>query len=143
MTNFDYAIVGLNSLLRDLRNLPKEGQNELRKASQDIANRHMAPAWRNAALFAGDPWGPVISDSVKVKRDRIPAVTIGGNRAELSGGATATMLRSPSNTGNARESFAPFERTNWIQYVRGTYQPGALREWTAAINRIATKWNRF
>ena len=142
MAEIDYAIQGLNELLRALKNLPKEGQNELRKASQDIAGRHMAPAWRNAALFAGDPWGPIISDSVKTKRDRIPSVTIGGNRPELSGGATATMLRSPSNTGNSRDSFAPFERTNWIRYVRGTYQPGALREWTAAIDRIVRKWNR-
>ena len=142
MAEIDYAIQGLNEILRALKNLPKEGQDELRKASQDIAARHMAQGWRNAALFAGDPLGPIISDSVKTKRDRIPSVTIGGNRPELSGGATATMLRSPSNTGNARGSFAPFERTNWIQYVRGTYQPGALREWTAAIDRIVTKWNR-
>jgi hypothetical protein len=140
---FDYRIEGLNEVLRALRTLPKEGQNELRKASNDIATRHMAPAWRNAALFAGDPWGPVIADSVKVKRDRIPAVSIGGNRPMLSGGATATMLRAPSDSGRRRGSFAPFERTQWIGLVRGTYQYGALREWTAAVDRVIAKWGRM
>ena len=143
MAKFDYAIDGLNEVLRALKALPKEGQNELRQASNDIASRHMAPAWRNAALFAGEPWGSVISDSVRVKRDRIPSVAIGGNRAQFSGGATATMVRSPSDTGNARDSFAPFERTNWISLVRGTYQQGALREWTAAVDRIVKKWDRL
>jgi hypothetical protein len=143
MATFDYGIQGLNEVLRALKALPKEGQDELRKASNDIAARHMAPAWRNAALFAGEPWGSVISDSVRVKRDRIPAVSIGGNRAQFSGGATATMVRSPSDTGNRRDSFAPFERTNWISLVRGTYQQGALKEWTAAIDRVAKKWDRF
>jgi hypothetical protein len=143
MATFDYGIKGLNEVLRALKALPKEGQDELRKASNEIASNYMAPAWRNAALFAGEPWGSVISDSVRVKRDRIPAVSIGGNRAQFSGGATATMVRSPSDTGNRRDSFAPFERTNWIGLVRGTYQQGALKEWTAAIDRIVTKWNRY
>jgi hypothetical protein len=52
------------------------------------------PAWKNAALFYAGPWGQVIADSVRVKRDRVPAVQIGGNRKVLSGGGTATMVRA-------------------------------------------------
>jgi hypothetical protein len=107
-----------------------------------IAERHMAPAWRNAALYYAGPWGEVIADSVKVKRDRVPAVQIGGNRKVLSGGGTATMVRWPSDTGQGRESFAPFETTNWISNVRA-YQPDALREWGAAVDRIVNKWGRM
>jgi hypothetical protein len=107
-----------------------------------IADRYMAPAWRNAALYYAGPWGQVIADSVKVKRDRVPAVTIGGNRKVLSGGGSATMVRYPSDTGEGRESFAPFEQTNWISNVRG-YQPDALREWGAAVDRIVSKWGRM
>jgi hypothetical protein len=107
-----------------------------------IAERHMAPAWRNAALYYAGPWGEVIADSVKVKRDRVPAVQIGGNRKVLSGGGTATMVRWPSDTGQGRESFAPFEQTNWISNVRG-YQPDALREWGEAVDRIVNKWGRI
>jgi hypothetical protein len=133
---------GLNDVLRAFKALPKEASAELRKSSMEIADRHMAPAWRNAALYYAGPWGQVIADSVKVKRDRVPAVQIGGNRKVLSGGGSATMVRWPSDTGNARESFAPFEQTNWISNVRG-YQPDALREWGEAVDRIVGKWGRM
>jgi hypothetical protein len=133
---------GLNDVLRAFKALPKEASAELRKSSMEIADRHMAPAWRNAAVYYAGPWGQVIADSVKVKRDRVPAVTIGGNRKVLSGGGSATMVRYPSDTGEGRESFAPFEQTNWISNVRG-YQPDALREWGAAVDRIVGKWGRM
>ena len=133
---------GLNDVLRAFKALPKEASAELRKSSMEIAERHMAPAWRNAALYYAGPWGQVIADSVKVKRDRVPAVQIGGNRKVLSGGGSATMVRWPSDTGNARESFAPFTQTNWISNVRG-YQPAALREWGEAVDRIVGKWGRM
>lgn len=133
-------VEGLNDVLRALRALPKEASAELRKSSMEIAQRHMAPAWQNAALYYAGPWGQVIADSVKVKRDRVPAVQIGGNRKVLSGGGTATMVRYPSDTGEGRESFAPFEQTNWISRVRA-YQPDALREWGEAVDRIVKKWD--
>jgi hypothetical protein len=133
---------GLNDVLRAFKALPKEASAELRKSSMEIADRHMAPAWRNAALYYAGPWGQVIADSVKVKRDRVPAVQIGGNRKVLSGGGTATMVRWPSDTGQGRESFAPFEQTNWISNVRA-YQPDALREWGEAVDRIVGKWGRM
>jgi hypothetical protein len=133
---------GLNDVLRAFKALPKEASAELRKSSMEIADRHMAPAWRNAALYYAGPWGQVIADSVKVKRDRVPAVQIGGNRKVLSGGGSATMVRWPSDTGQGRESFAPFEQTNWISNVR-RYQPDALREWGEAVDRIVGKWGRM
>lgn len=135
---FDSYVEGLNDVLRALRKMPKEANAELRQASRQIADRHMVPAWREAALHAG-PWGEVIADSVRSKSDRIPAVLIGGNRKAFSGGASATMVRYPSSSGQARESFAPFEQTNWLQYVRA-YQPAALQEWAHAVDRIVTKW---
>ena len=135
-------VEGLNDVLRAFKALPKEASAELRSSSMVIAERHMAPAWRNAALYYAGPWGQVIADSVKVKRDRVPAVQIGGNRKVLSGGGTATMVRWPSDTGQGRESFAPFEQTNWISNVRG-YQPDALREWGEAVDRIVSKWGRM
>jgi hypothetical protein len=135
-------VEGLNDVLRAFKALPKEASAELRSSSMVIAERHMAPAWRNAALYYAGPWGQVIADSVKVKRDRVPAVQIGGNRKVLSGGGTATMVRWPSDTGQGRESFAPFEQTNWISNVRG-YQPDALREWGEAVDRIVNKWGRM
>lgn len=136
---FETYIEGLNDVLRAFRALPKEASAELRKASKDIAERHMAPAWREAALGAG-PWGEQIAASVKAASDRIPAVRIGGNRKVFSGGASATMVRYPSSAGQARGSWAPFERTEWLKDVRA-YQPAALREWGEAVDRIVAKWS--
>jgi hypothetical protein len=135
-------VVGLNDVLRAFKALPKEASEELRQASNVIASEHMAPAWRNAALYYAGPWGPDIADSVRVRRDRIPAVNIGDNKKTFRGGATASVVRFPSDTGERRNSFAPFEQTNWISKVRG-YQPDALREWGAAVDRIVSKWDRM
>ena len=136
---FDAYVDGLNDVLRAFRALPKEASNELRDASMTIAASHMVPAWRNAALYGAGPWGQRIADSIKVRRDRVPAVQIGGNRKVFSGGATATMVRYPSHSGQARQSFAPFEATDWMDNVRA-YQPAAIREWTQAVDRVLAKW---
>ncbi len=137
---FDAYVTGLNDVLRGFKALPKEASNELRQASVRIASNHMVPAWQNAALYYAGPWGQAIADSVKVRRDRVPAVTIGGNRKVFSGGATATMVRYPSSTGEAKDSFAPFERTEWLTKTRA-YAPAALREWGAAVDKIVGKWD--
>jgi hypothetical protein len=142
MAQVDAYVQGLNDVLRAFKALPKEASNELRQASNVIAAQHMVPAWQNAALFYAGPWGQVIADSVKVKRDRVPAVQIGGNRKVLSGGGTATMVRYPSSTGEGKDSFAPFERTEWLTKTRA-YAPAALREWGAAVDRIVAKWGRM
>ena len=136
----DVYVEGLNDVLRAFRALPKEASQELRQASQAIANDIMVPAWRNAALFNAGPWGAKIADSVKARRDRIPAVSIGGNRRVFSGGASATMVRYPSDAGQVRPSIPPaFEQTDWISQVRG-YQPQAIRQWGQAVDRIVEKW---
>ena len=45
----ELRIDGLGALLKDFRALPKQATKELRKASVDIANRHMVPSWKAAA----------------------------------------------------------------------------------------------
>ena len=53
----DLRIEGLGAVLKDLKKLPKEASAELRRASVDIATRHMLPSWKAAALrqATGDP----------------------------------------------------------------------------------------
>ena len=146
--SYDVRVEGLNELLRDFRKLGKEAAAEMRDASQKIADKHMAPSWRNAALSYAGPWGQAIADSVKVRRDRLPAVNIGGNRRVFSGGATATMVRYPSDKGSrarggrgVRNSIPPAfgEGSNWIEQATG-YQDDALREWSQAVDQIILKW---
>lgn len=136
-------VPGLNRLLRDLRALPKEAQAELRDASQDIATRLMVPAWRAAAMQAG-PWGPKIADSVRAKRDRIPAINIGGGRrGTFSGGASPTMVRFPSHAGRVRQAIPDaFQRTGWIRAAKPAYIGPAMQEWGDAVSRVCRDWNR-
>lgn len=137
----EVRVAGLNSILRDLRRLPKEAQNELRTASVAIAERHMVPAWRAAALEAG-PWGPKIAASVRARRDRIPAVVIGGKRAVFSGGASVNNVRFPSHAGRVRESIPKaFKKTEWMATVRRRYIGAAVTEWANAVERIVRDFN--
>ena len=136
---FDAYVEGLNDVLRALRDLGPEANKELRAASKTIAQNHMVPAWQNAALYGAGPWGEEIAASVRAGSDRVPKVTIGGNRPRFSGGATPTMVRYPSSSGQARDSFAPFERTDWLSRVRA-YQPAALRLWGEAVDKVVAKW---
>jgi hypothetical protein len=149
VARYDTAVPGLNVLLRDLRKLPKEAQAELRTASQEIADRHMVPAWRAAALQAG-PWGPRIAASVRSRRDRVPVVVIGGNRRVFSGGASATMARYPSDKGDrARAARGVVNRmpaafgsgADWIETVRAKYARQAMGEWAAAVSRVVRDFN--
>lgn len=138
-TTAEVYVVGLNELLRDLRLLPKEAQKELRQASAVIAERYMVPAWKDAALKAG-PWGEKLAQSIRAKKDRIPAVKIGLDKKSYSGGASPNMLRYPTSSGQARESFAPFERTGWIQAATGAYKQQALDEWSRAVDQLISRF---
>ena len=139
---FDTYIEGLNELLRALNKLPKEAGRELRASSKTIADRYMAPAWRDAAINYAGPWGDEIAKSVRSGVDRIPVVRIGGNRKVFSGGASATMVRFPSDSGQRGNSFAPFEKTDWIG-KRAPYQDRALQEWGQAVDRVIAKWTNL
>jgi hypothetical protein len=137
-------VTGLNDVLRSLRALPKEATTELRLASVVIADRHMVPAWKDAATSDGGPWGERIAASVRAKRDRIPAVSIGYAKRVYSGGASTVMTRRPSSSGTrgrAGKRATQFgDGTDWMDKVR-PYQPAALREWAQAVDRIVRKWD--
>lgn len=139
---YDAYVPGLNALLRELKGLDKEAAKQLRDASADIATRHMVPAWQAAAAQAG-PWGGRIAATIKARRDRVPAVQIGGNRKAFSGGATPNMVRFPSHAGRVRQSIpAAFTRTGWMGQVQRGYIGGALTEWAQAIDRLVDDFDR-
>ena len=136
----DLRIEGLGAVLKDLRKLPKEATAELRRASVDIATRHMLPSWRNAAMTAG-PWGPKLAASIRVRSDRLPALLIGKDRRQYSGGASTNMVRYPAFLGTATK-WPPFgDGTGWMANRR-PYAEQAFNEWTQAAEIIAAKWNR-
>lgn len=142
---FETYVDGLNDVLKALRKLDKEATKELRVASRAIAERHMAPAWRNAALIYAGPWGETIANTVRTGSDRIPYVKIGANKKSLSGGASATMVRYGSDKGpygraGTKMPAAFGNGTEWMAKVKN-YQMGAWQEWAEAVDRIVRKWD--
>lgn len=138
----DAYIPGLNRLLRDLKQIPKDGVDELRKSSADIATRYMVPAWQNAARQAG-PWGDQLASSIRAKRDRLPAISIGFNRKAFSGGASTGMVRFPSSAGRVRQTIpAAFTETGWLQAAKPAYIGPAMTEWGKAVDRVVDAWER-
>jgi hypothetical protein len=144
-TTGQIQVYGLNSLLRDLRKLDKEAQDELRTASKDIASRLMVPAYQDAANEAG-PWGAEIAATVRAKRDRIPSVSIGSRARRFSGGASPTTVRFPSNSGSGGRAGAAGTMPaafgsgyGWMKKM-GRYKGDALKEWLQAIDRVKRKF---
>lgn len=139
---YDAYIPGLGALLRDLRTMDKDYQKELRDASAKIATNYMVPAWRAAALNAG-PWGDRLADSIRAKRDRLPAISIGFNRKAFSGGASTGMVRYPSHAGRIRQAIPPaFTQTGWMTSVKSAYIGPAMTEWGHAVDQVVSAWNR-
>lgn len=143
----DIEIFGLNQMLRDLRNLPKEASNELREASKDIASNLMVPYWQSAAEQGG-VWGGAVAATVRAKRDRVPSVSIGSNRRAFSGGASPTTVRYPSHAGSQGRSGAagtmPVAFGSGFGWMRnmGKYKPQALKMWLDALDRVKRKFER-
>lgn len=140
----DVRIVGLNRVLRALKQFPKEASDELRDESQRIADRRMLPSWKNAAMYNGGAWGAKIAADIKVRRDRVPAVRIGSNSRRFSGGASTNRVRYVSdkgNTGLAGDSTPPAfgSGTGWMG-TRQDYKRAALEDWGDALERVVRKW---
>ena len=135
----DVYVEGLGPLLKDLRALPKEATAELRTASVVIAERHMVPSWRNAAMRAGG-WGPKLAASIRAKRDRTPALQVGFQKKVYRGKASTNIVRYPSAFGT-RNEWAPFgDGTGWMA-TRRPYEHAAITEWGHAVDKIVRKWD--
>lgn len=148
----DLQVPGLKAFLRDLSRLDKEAGSELRKSSVLIARRFLVPAWSTAAMGAKGNWGDKIAATVKAKSDRIPVVSIGGNRLRAySGGATVNMIKTPSAFGvkaksarnpKAAGATAAFgSGTGWMKGVGASYKEPAMKEWGKAAELVVSHWN--
>jgi hypothetical protein len=120
---------------------PERCDERTTRASVDIANRHMVPLWKAAALTAGN-WGPKLAESIRARSDRATCVERRqGPARHTRGGASTNMVRYPAFMGT-RNDWAPFGKgTGWMSNRR-PYQAQAIREWGQATDRIVTKWNR-
>ena len=135
-------IQGLNRVLRALRQFGPEATAELRDESQVIAANLMVPTFQRRAASVPN-WGRVLTESIRVRRDRVPAVNIGYKKRAFSHGGSTVQLRYATDTGTRRgPSPAPFTRTNWLTAAAAEYKDPAMLAWNDALTRVVTKWNR-
>ena len=134
-------VEGINRLLRAFNKFGKEANQELKAEAQQVADRIMVPAYKSRAR-AVPTWGEFLSQDIRSKKDRLPAVNIGYKTPRLRGGANPLMLRYPTYSGQQRASTAPFQQTMWIKKAGRDYKPQAMEAYADAVERVVRKWNR-
>lgn len=148
-------IDGVRETLALFRQMPKDATAELRTASQRIAE-HVADRARVAAVLEDDQ-AALLVPTIKVVRDRVPAVQVGGAKRVGRNEAPAWALLFVSEFGMNRRSgwFAAAKynesgsvqhkphtgnRGHWFFPTAEAEQDYMNREWNAAAERIAGKF---
>ena len=133
------AFSGLESDLR------KEANSELRTAAGECA-ADLARALKIAASASGVPVAPRVAGSIRVKRDRIPVVQIGGRTKVGTGkrGNAGALVwgseRGPASDPN-RFAVAPSSSGYWIAPTVAAFSEGpALTTYKRAVVDIMRKW---
>lgn len=145
---------GVREALAAFRDLPKEASAQLRDASQGIAEA-LAIAARAASHI--DEQSAAVGKTVKVVRDRVPAVQAGGSTPVTSTGAAAFMLLFGSEFGadgrfgwyahprygdSAGRQFKPHQGTQgrWFFPTVEAKQPEIMARWHKAVDEIVDFW---
>lgn len=138
-------VEGLRELQARVRRLPKVAQAELREASQAIADME-APRLRGAASASSRQAGAIAS-SIRVRRDRFPAIAAGGRgRTGVSGGATAGQLFYGAEFGGRSSrttmQFRPHlgQRGYFFFPTLRADQPKQRDLWEAALRNLEREW---
>ena len=133
-------VAGLRKFLRVLNSIPKDLQNEIRDASQAIANDMVAGA-RNAAHT---PLQRLVAGGLSAKRDRIPVVKTSGMLrpgvrtrdlfygAEFGGGKRPETQQFPPHKGKEGYFLYPYARAHGEEY---------MADWVHAIDKAFKAWD--
>jgi hypothetical protein len=126
-------IDGATETLRAFRDLPKDATNRLRDKAGEIADA-LRPAVEAAARTDTSPQSKLVAGTVKVKRDRIPALVAGGTKRLGVNRVPAYKLLFGSEFGSVR--YKQFNKLH--QGQEGSwFFPVVERE----AARISAAWN--
>ena len=136
------TLKAFNGLQADLK---KEANSELRTAAGSCADG-LARALRAAASSSGVPVAPRVARSIKVKKDRIPVVSIGGKMKVGTGkrGAAAALVwgseRGPASEPN-HFGVAANSSGYWIAPTVAAFGEGpALQTYQRAVVDIMKRY---
>lgn len=134
-------IKGLSQLLRVLNKIPKELQNEVRDASQDIASDLVA----GAQAAAHTPLQHLAASGLKAKRDRVPVIRVPRTMArpgtkytdifygaEFGGGARPSTQQFPTHRGRLGYFLYPTARARGRKYAE---------KWAEAVDKAFKDWD--
>jgi len=140
------------AILRTFKNMDKIANDDLRQVAQDLAGE-VATAIQAAASFAEARGGnsrqsTAIAGTIKVNRDRVPNITIGGNKAVTSSGAKAGNLLFGAEFGARRYKQFPRRspkegRGNAGYFIFPTLkamQPRIKQKWVQGVDKIREEW---
>jgi hypothetical protein len=115
--------------------------NELRDAADNSA-RELVVELVSAAGGSGVPVAPLVAQSIRVKRDRVPVVSIGGGQRVGSRGSPAGQLVWGSEQGpkgNVNHWAVPPSSGYWIAPAVDRYGSKALANFQRAVADIFRK----
>jgi hypothetical protein len=121
--------------------MEKALQNEVRDASQKVANR-----FASVVNARGDtPLARAVASSVKARRDRLPVVAMGTGKLS-SGTPIRDVMFGAEFGGGARDTthqFAPFTKAGYFLYptVREIGRDTAIEWFDAVTDVVARYWH--
>jgi len=150
-------IDGIREILKAFNRMPKDAKNALRDASATIA-RKVADKARSAGQGL-DAQSAAVASTVKVARDRVPAVQAGGAAritksrvpahrllfgSEFGADGKFGWYGKPKYEGSPGRQFSPHQgqQGRWFFPSVEAEQATIAREWGQAVDEIIDKWGR-
>jgi hypothetical protein len=140
------------AILRTFKNMDKIASEDLRKVAQDLAGE-VANALQAAASFADAKGGnsrqaSAVASTIKVNRDRVPNISIGGSKPVTSSGANSGIIMFGSEFGsNKYKQFPKRSPKNgkgnegyWIFPTLKIMQPRIKQKWVEGVDKIREEW---
>lgn len=136
-------ITGLRETLRAFRDLPKDASAELRDEAGKIAQDMVE--WIQAAARSDSPQSAALADTVKIARDRVPAVTVGGASKITSSRAPAYAILFGANFGaRTFRQFRAWAGKGQDYFIFSNIDQHAKEieeRWLSAADRVVTAWS--
>jgi hypothetical protein len=142
----------IKAILRTFKRMDQIASKDLRDLSTELA-QEIATAIQAAASFAEARGGNsrqavAVTDTIKVNRDRVPSITIGGSKSVTSSGAKAGNLLFGAEFGASK--FKQFPRRSpkdgrgnagyFIFPTLKMMQPRIRDKWVQGVDKIREEW---
>jgi hypothetical protein len=152
-------------LLDALGSLDKAANREMREEAAMIAQDIMMPAIKSAITSHAGNYASKLTQTVRIKQDRLPGVRVGdstktssrgtvlnsraaGGRGAFSGGATSNMIRfgtikgSYTSRSGRPQLWAQGIRPGWTDTADQAYAEKAFASWEKTAIDLIDRWNR-